>query len=131
MKHAGTRRKAAAVRAGTPTPGEIERKFSQLVEVFSTDPDVSRGGGKGFGSGALKVNGRIFAMLSSNAQFVVKLPEDRASELVASGKRCRFEPRRGRVMKKWVVLGDSENWTKLAQEARDFVKHGYSRTKGS
>jgi len=50
------------VRTTPGVPGEVERKFSQLVEAFSSDPDVSHGSGKGFGSGALKVNGRIFAM---------------------------------------------------------------------
>jgi len=119
------------VRTTPGVPGEVERKFSQLVEAFSSDPDVSHGSGKGFGSGALKVNGRIFAMVSSKEQFVVKLPGDRVDELIASGKRCRFEPRRGRMMKEWVALSNGENWTKLAQEAREFVKRGYSRANGS
>jgi hypothetical protein len=37
-----------------------------------------------FGSSALKVHGKIFAMVSSAGQFVVKLPEARVDQLVAT-----------------------------------------------
>ena len=60
---------------------QIEPKLSPLVRAFAKDPRVSYGG-KGFGSGALKVDGKIFAMISSQGLFVVKLPKDRVSELV-------------------------------------------------
>ena len=44
-------------------PGQ---RFTELVDAFADAPGVSppgRDGGRGFGSSALKVDGRIFAML--------------------------------------------------------------------
>ena len=51
------------------------------------------GGGKGFGKGALKAEGRVFAMITSTNQFVVKLSKDRVNAFVASGAGKRFELR--------------------------------------
>jgi len=81
----------------------VDQKFAKVVEAFSHDRDVTIGGGKGFGSGALKVKGTIFAMMSSKNEFVVKLSKDRVDALVASGTGKRFEPRPGRFMKEWIV----------------------------
>jgi hypothetical protein len=97
--------------------------FAHVVKTFAGDRRVSQDGGKGFGSGALKVNGKIFAMMSSKGQFVVKLPKDRVDELIASGAGNRFEPSRGRVMKEWVVLAEEGvNWAELGKEACEFAK---------
>jgi hypothetical protein len=97
--------------------------FDLVVAAFDKDRQVSLGVRKGFGSGALKVNGKIFAMESSKGQFVVKLPLERVDELVASGQGERFEPARGRLMKEWLAVGDRKaNWVGLAREAYEFVK---------
>lgn len=97
--------------------------FARVVATFSEDQGVSHDSGKGFGSCALKVKGRIFAMISSKGEFVMKLPKERVDELAASGKGERFDPGHGRLMKEWVVVREaSANWVKLAQEACDFVK---------
>lgn len=81
------------------------------------------GDGKGFGSGAMKVKGKIFAMISSKNEFVVKLPRDRVNELVASAVGKRFEPRPGKLMKEWLVLpGEGAEWVEFAKEACGFVK---------
>jgi hypothetical protein len=79
--------------------------------------------GQGFGSGALTVNGRIFAMRSSRGAFVVKLPRSRVDELVAAGRGWRFDPGRGRVMKEWLAVAPRVriDWVALADEARRFV----------
>ena len=100
-----------------------ESRFALVVNAFADDPQVSPPGtGKGFGSGALKVNGKIFAMISSKGEFVVKLPEDRVNELVAAGKGSRFDPGRGRVMKGWLVVSaDHASWIPLAKEARNSI----------
>ena len=66
---------------------------------------------------ALKVNGKIFAMMSSKGKFVLKLSKKRVDELVSSGKGERFDPGHGRVMKEWVVVGDEKaDWVELAKE---------------
>ena len=94
-----------------------------VVSAFAGDRQVAPPGtGKGFGSGALKVNGKIFAMISSKAEFVVKLSEERVNELVAARNGSRFEPGRGRVMKEWlVVTADPTLWIPLAKEARKLL----------
>ena len=94
-----------------------------VVNAFADDPQVSPPGtGKGFGSGALKVNGKIFAMISSKGEFVVKLSKERVNELVAAGKGSRFDPGRGRAMKEWlVVTADPTLWIPLAKEARKLL----------
>lgn len=97
----------------------VDQKFAKAVEAFSHDRDVTVGGGEGFGSSALKVEGTIFAMMSSKNEFVVKLSKDRVDALVASGTGKRFEPRPGRFMKEWIVLPvNGVDWIALAKEAR-------------
>lgn len=118
----GGRGGSAATGNGRST---AERKFSQVVEALSRLRGIAVGGGKGFGAGTLKVKGKIFAMMSSKGEFVVKLSKERVDELVASGKGERFDPGHGRVMKEWVVIGTSaRNWVELARDACGFVKRG-------
>ncbi|MDE2196929.1 MAG: hypothetical protein KGJ56_07045 [Gammaproteobacteria bacterium] len=96
------------------------------MKAFAKDRHVTLpGNGKGFGSSALKVNGRIFAMMSSKGKFVVKLPKERVTELVKDGKGDNFAPGRGRLMKEWLeVKIPQAQWMALAKEARDFVRDG-------
>jgi TfoX/Sxy family transcriptional regulator of competence genes len=103
----------------TITPDE---RYAALVEEFLGESDVEQSG-KGFGSDALKVRGKIFAMLS-HGRLVVKLPRQRVEALVASGDGERFDPRHdGRVMKEWLALAPTSQveWLSLAREARAFV----------
>jgi hypothetical protein len=102
---------------------EIDPRFAPVVKAFAKDRAVSRESRKGFGSGALKVHGKIFAMMSSRSKFVVKLPKGRVDELVAAGLGERFDPGHGRAMKEWIVVESGKaNWVALAKEARQFVK---------
>lgn len=97
-------------------------RFQPVIKAFGKDPQVHCGEGKGFGSGALKVNGKIFATMSSKGSFVVKLPKARVDDLVSNGKGQRFDPGYGRLMREWLVVNGSEvDWIELAREARDFV----------
>lgn len=98
-----------------------EERYAELVRAFLGRPEVSQEG-RGFGASALKVRGRIFAMLSSRRQFVVKLPRTRVEELIAVGQGVPFDTGRGRVMKEWLAL-DAESdadWLALAEEALAF-----------
>lgn len=99
-----------------------EERYVALVEEFLGEQDVEQSG-KGFGSDALKVRGKIFAMLSQG-RLVVKLPRQRVDALVASGDGERFDPRHdGRLMKEWLALAPTSQveWLSLAREARAFV----------
>jgi len=99
-------------------------------QVLSKDRDITIGRGKGFDRGARKAKGKIFAMISSEDPFVVKLSKDRVDALVASAAGKRFEPRPGKLMKEWlVVTGLRSDWVKPAKEARDFIKPSLARSR--
>ena len=101
-------------------------QFDALVETFAGAPDVTLPtedptAKRGFGSSALKVKDKIFAMLVRGS-LVLKLPKARVDELIAAGQGDRFDPGHGRLMKEWVVIAEgSGDWLALAREARKFV----------
>jgi len=102
---------------------EVDARFAAVVKVFAKNRDVIRESKSGFGSGALKVNGKIFAMMSSKRKFVVKLPKGRVEKMVRTGEGERFDPGHGKVMKEWLVMCvGGEDWGEPAQEAYQFVK---------
>jgi len=105
-----------------PPASTRQRAYDRVVDACARARGVTQEHKRGFGSGALKVNGRIFAMLASNGDFVVKLPKLRVDELIAAGHGQRFEPGPGRVMKEWLVFsGPTTRWLDLAREACAFV----------
>ncbi len=117
--------KRPAKKATELQPGEVDPRFALVADAFAGARQVTHGGGKGFGSGALKVKGKIFAMMSSKGEFVVKLPKQRVDELVSSGQGERFDPGHGRLMKEWVVIvAGRADGVELANEAYNFVKRG-------
>jgi hypothetical protein len=100
-----------------------QARFAELVEALAGPDGVTLGGGRrGFGSGALQVDGRIFAMIS-DGRLVLKLPAGRVADLLATGDGLPFDAGKGRPMKEWVALADrsDDRWLALAQEARTFV----------
>jgi hypothetical protein len=100
---------------------EPSAAFERVVAAFAKDRRVTRGG-KGFGSTGLKVDGKLFAFVSSRGQYVVKLPKARVSELVSKGVGALFDPGHGRLMREWLALdGNDKRWLELAQEARAYV----------
>lgn len=120
---AGVTRKRALE---TPMPQKaLDPRFVKVAAAFAGRPGVSWEGSKGFGSGALKANGKIFAMMSSKDEFVVKLPKARVDEITGAGDGVRFDPGHGRLMKEWVVIETSEaSWINKAMEAWEFVSGG-------
>jgi TfoX/Sxy family transcriptional regulator of competence genes len=105
-----------------------EERFAMVVEELLGNPGVTPPADgtksrKMFGSSALKVYDKIFAMLVKD-KLVVKLPKPRVDELVAAGEGERFDPRHdGRLMKEWLVVESvsEELWLALAKEAMEFV----------
>jgi hypothetical protein len=103
------------------SPGR-DKSFASVMRAFSRDQRVTVGSGKGFGAGGLKVDGKLFAMVSSRGQFVVKLPKDRVRAIVEQGDGEFFNTGGGRLMREWVALdGGEARWLSLAKEARQFV----------
>ena len=103
-------------------PHGPEERFAEIAKAFLADPGVTWG--KLFSSHGLKLNGKIFAMIT-HGRLVVKLPKSRVAALVADGLGEPFDPGHGRLMKEWISLhGDRPDWTKLIAEARTFVGQG-------
>jgi len=101
----------------------INSHFAKVAGAFARDPSVSQGKGIGFGNGELKVRGKIFAMVASKGEFVVRLPKERAGELVDQNRAEYWEPRPGVKMKEWVVVPIGKvSWIDVAQEARRHVE---------
>jgi len=111
------------------TASVTEKRFADIVASLRGKPGVTApsseagGGRKSFGSSGLKINNKVFAMVSSKGEFVVKLPRERVEALVASGDATRFDPGHGRLMKEWLVVSPSSklDWLSLAREALAFV----------
>jgi TfoX N-terminal domain len=102
---------------------DAEELFDGVVRGFAGDPEVEppKPGGA-FGASALKVGGKIFAMVSQG-RLVVKLPAARVQELIAAGDGEPFDAGKGRPMKEWVQIDPAHGrtWAQLAGEARSFV----------
>ena len=100
-----------------------EERFEDLVDELQHCPGVTPPRlGRGFGSHALKVHGRIFAMLV-RGRLVVKLPSTRVDELIADGHGVRFDANKGVPMKEWFSMDPEAQveWSALAREAMAFV----------
>lgn len=125
-----TKPRAPAKRAAPAT--HDDPRFTAVLAAFAADPELAAvaetyaanqmtGGRRKFGSRALKVDGKIFAMLS-HGRFVAKLPAARVDALVAAGHGEYFDPGHGRKMKQWLsVTSPRVAWIELAKEAYAYV----------
>jgi hypothetical protein len=117
-----------ASRRTPPAPPDTSAAWTALVRGFADDPDVALpSGSRGkFGATALKVDGKIFAMLVQGA-LVVKLPGADIEAAIAAHQGQRLAMR-GRVMKEWLVVSEApRRWLALARRARAFVSGGAPR----
>lgn len=101
-----------------------EERFTALVEALLADSaaTLEPAAKRGFGSTALTIGGKIFAMLVED-RLVAKIPRQRVDALVAADAGERFDPGHGRRMKEWLSLdpGTDEPWLPLAREAMAYV----------
>ena len=107
----------------------VDERFADIAVRLADREGVAFGSGRrGFGSDALTVNGRIFAMVS-RGNLVLKLPPDRVSALIERGDGLPFDAGKGKPMKEWVVLASqsSRRWVALAGEACTFVSESGAR----
>ncbi len=107
-------------------PTTPEQRFATIVQALLSNPGVRPPDGpqskKSFGSSALRIDNKIFAMLV-RGKLVVKLPRQRVDAIIASGEGERFDPGHGRLMKEWLSVGPTPaaRWLPLAREAMEFV----------
>ena len=133
-KSAARRRTAKKVstKVGTRPKGAGDG-FARVVSAFAADPALAHvaedyasralAPSRAFGSNGLKVNGKLFALVSSKGEFVVKLPKARVEALVDGGVGRPFEPGPGRLMKEWLTVTSSRApLVELAKEAYAFVR---------
>jgi hypothetical protein len=114
-----TKAKKVKATASIPVP---DNEFGAIVRTLSKQQGVTFGG-KGFGSAALKVDDKIFAMTSSKGDFVVKLPRARVELLVRKKQGKYFDAGRGRLMREWLTAtGPAKTWLALAEEALEFAR---------
>lgn len=122
-----------ASKTGVSTPRPIDPRFAKLLSALAKAPGfavvlkdyhASRAkGGQKFGADALKVRGKIFAMISSRNHLVVKLAKERVDALVAARVGEHFDPGHGRVMKQWLaVTSPKADWPELVREAHAYGK---------
>ena len=103
---------------------EVAERFEDLVGELLGTPGVTPPSGSGFGSHAVRVDNRMFAMLV-RGRLVLKLPKLRVDELVADDEGIRFDANKGTPMKEWFSLDPQSGlaWLPLAREALAFVGH--------
>jgi hypothetical protein len=120
--------------AAAPSPTALEA-LAALAAALRTQiefDDPLPSSGRRFGSKALKIKGKIFAMLVNNA-LVLKLPRDQAAGLIDAGDGAYFERGQGRPLRDWVSLpGSPDAHLLLALAACAFVRdHVPARAKPS
>jgi hypothetical protein len=96
-----------------------EQTFERVVATLAPEPGVTLG--KAFHNPGLKIGTKLFAMLHPEG-LVVKLPEARCRELLASGAVGTFDRGRGTPMREWVTVEqpDMRRWMSYAREALSF-----------
>ena len=99
--------------------------LDDIARGFDQDPDVAVG--TMFRSPGLRVGGKIFAFLGTLGKLIVKLPRDRAAQLVNEGTAERVVMGT-RTMREWVEVPAGEDhastvslWAALADEAHQHV----------
>jgi hypothetical protein len=104
-----------------------EEAFAAIVKALGdkpgvTVPDAPVASAPRFGSSALRIHGRIFAMVT-RGRLVLKLPAPRVAELIQSNDAAHFDAGKGRPMKEWLSLEprSQDRWIDLATEAMEFV----------
>jgi hypothetical protein len=124
----GRGRKGTRTMIKKPRAATIEDKFYALAEALVGAKEAAllldtKTQGRKFGAGAIKTDGKIYAMLV-RGKLVVKLPAEKVAALIADGKGANFDAGKGRPMMEWLVVDPSqegEEWLALAKEARAYV----------
>lgn len=95
--------------------------FDPIAAEYLIRPGVDIG--PMFGSEGLRIRGKVFAFVGYRGGLVVKVPEARASEIIAEGVAERMVMRE-RAMREWLSVDRSEHdqWRPLVAEAFAYVE---------
>jgi hypothetical protein len=111
----------------SPKQLTAEEGFAVVVAALGDAPGVAKpeaptASAPRFGSSALRVHGRIFAMIS-RGRLVLKLPATRVAELICAGEGEPYDAGKGQSMKESVALLPvrRDQWLQLATGALEFV----------
>ncbi|OLT55327.1 MmcQ/YjbR family DNA-binding protein [Cellulosimicrobium sp. CUA-896] len=108
---------------GAATASQGRSLFAELSEPFLERPGVTAG--TMFHSPGLRTGGKFFAFVDTEDGLVVKVPRDRAVELVRAGTADVVTLGR-RTLREWVTLpcpapGPADAWRDALEEAYDYV----------
>lgn len=101
-----------------------QRALDALAGDFLVRPGVDRS--SMFGSNGLRTHGKIFAFIGALGELVVKVPSDRASELVTGGVATRVQIGRN-AAREWIGVppqtgrDGTDLWRHLLDEAYRYV----------
>ncbi|HEY3906348.1 MAG TPA: hypothetical protein VGM14_20730 [Streptosporangiaceae bacterium] len=107
-----------------PEETELRQRYEDLIDALVGAPGVTPPDRKsGFGRSAVRFDRKIFVMFV-RGRLVLKLPEQRVSELVADGHGVPFDANKGVAYREWFSLNphDDQDWLKLATEALEFAR---------
>jgi hypothetical protein len=104
---------------------QADPRYEDLIDDLMGEPGVTPPQGRGFGRSAVRFNGKIFVMFV-RGRLVLKLPEDRVDEMIATGHGVRFDANKGTPMREWLSLdpASEQPWLPLATEALSFARSG-------
>lgn len=101
--------------------------YDELTDDLLYDPAVGRATMMGYP--CIRLAGKFLASYDDRARcLVVKLPCDRVTELVESGRGDPFAPA-GRVFREWVAIPtvDRALWQQVLAEAVEFARRQLAR----
>ena len=93
--------------------------YEEIKDHFSSDRDVTVLRGRG--AQGIKLGKKLIVMFMKG-DLIVKLPEERVSEIIASGDGEPYDPGTGKPMKNWVLITETrrELWIKYSEEAKQY-----------
>jgi hypothetical protein len=131
------RRRAGGTAAPSRSGGDLDPAFAALLRALAGDAQLggaveallagkAAGVPRRFGSNALRVKGRIFAMWV-RGRLVLKLPRVRVAELTAAGRATHFDANKGIAMKEWAAIAGEALRTRAARSAAlELVREAYA-----
>jgi hypothetical protein len=108
------------------------REFQKLIERLRAVPGAPDPVRDGFGDRSLFIGAKMFAHLEDSGALVLRLPPERAAELIAQGVGSGWGVTEGTELKGYLAVGarSSSRWFALAQEAQAY-KAGKGPKKGA